>query len=86
MFDEWLTEAVCESAGEDRSRQLRRWSGAPSARAAHPRADHLIPLMLAAGAAEDERAERVYHEDDFFGGITVSSFRFGGATAPPAGL
>ncbi len=76
-FDEWLTDAVCASAGEGRNQKLRRWAEAPSARAAHPREDHLIPLMLAAGAAEDERGERVYHEDSFFGGITVSSFRFG---------
>jgi hypothetical protein len=33
--------------------------------------------MVAAGAAEEEKGVRVYHEDSFFGGITVSSFRFG---------
>jgi hypothetical protein len=33
--------------------------------------------MVAAGAAEGEAAERIYHEDDFMGGIAVSSFRFG---------
>ena len=76
-FDEWLTDAVCASVGEDRNQKLRRWSEAPSARAAHPREDHLIPLMLAAGAAGGEPAEVVYHEDSFFGGIAVSSYRFG---------
>jgi len=35
--------------------------------------------MVAAGAAGDDRATLVYHEDDFFGGISVSSFMFGGA-------
>jgi aromatic ring-opening dioxygenase catalytic subunit (LigB family) len=78
-FDEWLTAAVCGARAEERNRLLRDWQRAPSARAAHPREDHLIPLMVAAGAAEAEAAVRVYHEDAFFGGITVSSFRFGAA-------
>jgi len=37
----------------------------------------LIPLMVALGAAQQERAENVYHEDAFFGSLAVSSFRFG---------
>ena len=32
---------------------------------------------VALGAAQDEAATRVYHEREFFGGITVSSYRFG---------
>jgi aromatic ring-opening dioxygenase catalytic subunit (LigB family) len=44
---------------------------------AHLREDHLLPLMVAVGAAYNETGVCVYHEDDFFGGISVSSFRFG---------
>ncbi len=33
------------------------------------------------GAAEGEAASCVYHEDDFFGNLSVSSFRFGAAAA-----
>lgn len=33
--------------------------------------------MVAAGAAEAETGERIYHEDSFFGGVSVSSCRFG---------
>ncbi|HKS27691.1 MAG TPA: class III extradiol ring-cleavage dioxygenase [Pyrinomonadaceae bacterium] len=76
-FDAWLTEAVCESTSEERNRKLRQWVDAPSARLAHPDEDHLIPLMVAVGAAESEPGEMVYHEDSFFGGLTVSSYRFG---------
>ena len=83
-FDEWLTAALCGAKSEERNRLLRDWQRAPSARAAHPREDHLIPLMVAAGAAEQEACVRVYHEDAFFGGITVSSFRFGEAAAVAA--
>jgi aromatic ring-opening dioxygenase catalytic subunit (LigB family) len=76
-FDAWLSETVCESAPAERNERLKDWSSAPAARAAHPREDHLIPLMVAAGAAADEKGVRIYHEDSFFGGITVSSYRFG---------
>jgi aromatic ring-opening dioxygenase catalytic subunit (LigB family) len=82
-FDEWLNAAVCGASGEERNRLLRDWQRAPSARAAHPRADHLIPLMVAVGAAAAEAGVRVYHEDAFLGGITVSSFRFGAAAVLP---
>lgn len=77
-FDAWLTEAVCGSVGGDRNAKLRAWTSAPSARLAHPEEDHLIPLMVAVGAAEDEAGEVVYHEEAFFGALTVSSYRFGG--------
>jgi aromatic ring-opening dioxygenase catalytic subunit (LigB family) len=76
-FDQWLRTTLLESEPAERTKQLRSWAGAPSARAAHPREDHLIPLMAAVGAAEGEKASLFYHEDDFFGGISVSSFQFG---------
>jgi aromatic ring-opening dioxygenase catalytic subunit (LigB family) len=76
-FDAWLTEAVCGRVDEPRNALLRAWTEAPSARLAHPEEDHLIPLMVAVGAAESEPGERVYHEDAFFGALAVSSYRFG---------
>jgi aromatic ring-opening dioxygenase catalytic subunit (LigB family) len=76
-FDDWLDQAVVQGAPAERARQLIDWSTAPSARAAHPREEHLIPLMVAVGAAEGEAGERIYHEEAFMGGIVVSSFRFG---------
>ncbi|MEJ8851431.1 class III extradiol ring-cleavage dioxygenase [Variovorax rhizosphaerae] len=78
-FDDWLEEAVVEGEPADRARQLAHWATAPSARAAHPREEHLIPLMVAVGAAESEEGVRVYHEDAFMGGLVVSSYRFGAA-------
>jgi aromatic ring-opening dioxygenase catalytic subunit (LigB family) len=76
-FDDWLDEAVVKSDAAGRSAQLLDWASAPAARMAHPREEHLIPLMVAVGAAESEAGERVYHEDAFMGGLVVSSFRFG---------
>jgi aromatic ring-opening dioxygenase catalytic subunit (LigB family) len=78
-FDAWLYETLCQTTPEERERRLLHWANAPGARRAHPREDHLIPLMAVVGAAENEPASRVYHEDDFFGGIAVSSYRFGKA-------
>jgi aromatic ring-opening dioxygenase catalytic subunit (LigB family) len=75
-FDAWL-DAALSSKPEERSRRLVEWAAAPAARLAHPEEDHLVPLMVAVGAAEGEPATRVYHEDGFMGGVTASSYRFG---------
>jgi aromatic ring-opening dioxygenase catalytic subunit (LigB family) len=78
-FDRWLEQTLVESDPDERTARLIDWAAAPAARKAHPREDHLLPLMVAVGAAGDDTANRVYHEDDFLGGIAVSSFRFGAA-------
>lgn len=76
-FDGWMQRTLLTLDPAQREAELLRWDTAPQARAAHPREEHLIPLMVALGAAEQEPAACVYHEDDFFGNLTVSSFRFG---------
>jgi aromatic ring-opening dioxygenase catalytic subunit (LigB family) len=76
-FDAWLNETLVDSTPRDRKQRLIDWADAPAARAAHPREDHLIPLMVAAGAAGDDAGTRVYHESAFMGAITASSYRFG---------
>ena len=81
-FDDWLQQTLVASTPEQREKRLLEWSTAPAARQAHPQEDHLVPLMVAVGAAEEEPATVVYHEDDLFGGVTASSFRFGQAANP----
>jgi len=76
-FDSWLTNTLCETPSSERSKRLLEWSSAPSARLCHPQEDHLIPLMVAVGAAADELGTRTYHEETMFGGITASAYRFG---------
>lgn len=75
-FDAWLHGTLALS-GAAREAALAAWETAPQARAAHPREEHLLPLMVAVGAASGEAAQAVYHETDFMGGLTVSSWRLG---------
>jgi aromatic ring-opening dioxygenase catalytic subunit (LigB family) len=76
-FDAWLQQTILDSPPDHRAQQLIAWEKAPRARAAHPRADHLLPLMVVAGAADQDRAVCTFHQTDFMGSLTVSSFRFG---------
>jgi aromatic ring-opening dioxygenase catalytic subunit (LigB family) len=76
LFDAWLDDALM-SAPARRTAQLIDWEQAPAARICHPEEDHLVPLMAAVGAAENDKATRVYHDTNVFGGVTASSYRFG---------
>ncbi|CAB3744106.1 4,5-DOPA dioxygenase extradiol [Paraburkholderia sediminicola] len=78
-FDGWLQDTLIRSSPADRLARLIDWGKAPAARLAHPRGDHLLPLMVAVGAATTEAGHCIYHEDNIFGGVTASSFRFGSA-------
>jgi aromatic ring-opening dioxygenase catalytic subunit (LigB family) len=87
QFDDWLQRTLVGATSDERAQRLVDWERAPAARAAHPREDHLLPLMAVVGAAWDEPGALTYHQNDFFGGITASSFRFGAlpvATLPSA--
>lgn len=75
IFDAWLTRAATDADPARRDELLAHWSDAPSARDAHPRDEHLIPLMVAAGAAGTDRGRRVYA--DHVMGATVSAYQFG---------
>ncbi|MFT4180400.1 MAG: class III extradiol ring-cleavage dioxygenase [Rhizobium sp.] len=77
QFDAWLQQTLVHASPYERAERLLEWEQAPSARAAHPREDHLIPLMVVVGAARDEPGAVTYHQTDFAGGLTASSFRFG---------
>ncbi len=43
----------------------------------HPREEHLIPLMVASGAASACAGKRIYSEVLKMGGVAVSAFQFG---------
>jgi aromatic ring-opening dioxygenase catalytic subunit (LigB family) len=69
QFDDWLQQTLVPSEPTQRVDQLI------------PQEDHLLPLMVAVGAAQNEPSVCVYHDENLFGGIVSSSFRFGNAAA-----
>jgi aromatic ring-opening dioxygenase catalytic subunit (LigB family) len=75
-FDHWLGQAV-ESPAPQRGRALAAWAEAPAARLCHPpRAEeHLLPLMVVAGAAGGDEGRRVF--SDRVMETTLSAFCFG---------
>lgn len=73
-FDAWLASVVAKDANA-RDAALTAWESAPAARASHPREEHLLPLMVAAGAAQDDRGSVVFR--DVIMDMTASAIRFG---------
>jgi len=75
-FDEWLTGTI-EATQELRNTALSQWSQAPQAYKCHPpgEEDHLIPLMVTAGAAGEDRGRKVYSEQVL--GTQLSAYRLG---------
>ncbi len=74
-FDTWLSAAACSTDPAERNAKLAQWKNAPGARRAHPREEHLIPLMVAAGAAGENPGSKIFH-DRIMGGV-ISAFGFG---------
>lgn len=50
VFDTWLQKAGTLPQA-DRDARLAAWASAPAARLSHPREEHLIPMLVVAGAA-----------------------------------
>jgi aromatic ring-opening dioxygenase catalytic subunit (LigB family) len=73
-FDTWLRTATTSEPAV-RDRELAAWASAPAARDAHPREEHLLPLMVIAGAAGADRGTTAYSNAVL--GKAVSAFHFG---------
>ena len=58
-----------------RATALAAWDKAPSARDAHPREEHLLPLHVVVGAAGDDPGKRTL-KDVVMGAVELA-FRFG---------
>lgn len=78
-FEAWLNQAISHPDPAQRNAMLARWERAPHARLAHPREDHLIPLMVAAGAAGDDRGRQLFV--DHVMKVAMASYEFGPASA-----
>lgn len=53
-FERYLSNAIEQADSGVRNQLLVEWEQAPGARMAHPQEDHLLPLMVVAGAAGND--------------------------------
>jgi aromatic ring-opening dioxygenase catalytic subunit (LigB family) len=67
-FDEHLRSLAAEGP-----EALSRWADHPAARACHPRPEHLLPLLVCAGASEGSKVVAIPHD---FMGNAASHFLF----------
>jgi len=74
-FDRWLTETI-EMPERERELRLSNWQEAPFARFVHPREEHLIPLLVAAGAGGDAPGKQIFSDEPM--GAAISAYRFDG--------
>jgi aromatic ring-opening dioxygenase catalytic subunit (LigB family) len=74
-WDAALTEAVTDPDPARRAERVAGWRTLPHAQFAHPREEHLLPLMVTLGAGGDGEAVRD-HASNVLGGA-VSGYRFG---------
>lgn len=74
-FGDWLQQTVTEKDFNKRKQLILDWEKAPAAREAHPQEDHLLPLMVVMGAADQELG-RIDFVDHVFG-VDMASAIFG---------
>jgi aromatic ring-opening dioxygenase catalytic subunit (LigB family) len=73
-FDDWLRAATTSTATV-RDQRLVQWEQAPFARLVHPREEHLIPLMVIAGAAGEDQGVLTWAGSMM--GARISGYHFG---------
>jgi len=74
QFDDWL-DTMAASPAHERNALLRNWQTAPHAHDVHPYPDHLLPLMVVAGAAGADVGARVFQDTVLH--VKVSALAFG---------
>jgi hypothetical protein len=73
-FDDWLEEVLTRETPVGRVTALTAWDKAASARDAHPREEHLLPLHVVVGAAGFDPRRRMLK--DVVIGAVESAFQF----------
>ena len=74
-FESYLNDAITAPDAQTRNDRLVHWEQAPFARQAHPQEDHLIPLMVVAGAAGQDIGHRVF--TDHVMSVAMATYQFG---------
>ncbi|MES2355242.1 MAG: class III extradiol ring-cleavage dioxygenase [Pseudomonadota bacterium] len=75
VFEKYLNSAITQPDWNVRNDMLTHWENAPHARLAHPREDHLVPLMVIAGAADNDQGRAVFI--DHVIKVPMASYEFG---------
>ncbi|KDO21441.1 hypothetical protein SPRG_12448 [Saprolegnia parasitica CBS 223.65] len=65
-FNAALTEAALGTSVEGRREALKRWATLPHARDCHQREEHLIPLMVVAGAGGADKGNAFDVDDGIY--------------------
>ena len=73
-FDQWIGQTAGLPA-DARDAALSAWTSAPAARSCHPREEHLLPLMVVAGAAGQDVGAVPFRDKVL--GVWVSAVHFG---------
>lgn len=77
-FHEYLTDAVVKTTDpKERRNKLKQWAKAPYARECHPREEHLLPMLVIAGAGLNDPCDEIF--DGSVMNIRTSGFLFGTA-------
>jgi aromatic ring-opening dioxygenase catalytic subunit (LigB family) len=74
-FTRYLDESIALKDVRARDEKLLHWESAPRARLAHPREDHLLPLLAVAGAAGTDSGRVLFAESVM--NIPMTSYAFG---------
>ena len=74
-FTRYLNEAIALKDIRARDEKLLHWESAPRARLAHPREDHLLPLLAVVGAAGSDSGQVLFAESVMK--IPMTSYAFG---------
>ncbi len=75
VFEAYLNDAIAAPDASQRNDMLVNWESAPGARLAHPQEDHLLPLMVVAGAAGQDTGHRLF--SDHVMKVAMASYTFG---------
>jgi aromatic ring-opening dioxygenase catalytic subunit (LigB family) len=74
-FTQYLNDAVALPDARARDEKMLQWERAPRARLAHPREDHLMPLLVVAGAAGGDQGQILFSENVMK--VPMTSYAFG---------
>jgi aromatic ring-opening dioxygenase catalytic subunit (LigB family) len=71
-FDGWLSDVLLKNTGEQRESLLSKFEQQKSAKMAHPRTEHLIPLLIPATIGGT--AKKIHSEWTF--GLSLACYEF----------